>query len=65
MGTKKELKKASVSSRFINKDFKNLSSAQIIGEKLIKSESDYNYIKTSPLTPLQFGEGKASRCEQG
>ncbi|MDD2907367.1 MAG: hypothetical protein PHH98_01875 [Candidatus Gracilibacteria bacterium] len=42
--TKKILKENDISSRFINKDFKNLSSAQIIGEKLVQSSTDYNYI---------------------
>jgi len=41
MATKKYLKEAGVSARFINKDFKNLSSAQIIGEKLVERQSDY------------------------
>ncbi|NVP17724.1 hypothetical protein HUU51_03320 [Candidatus Gracilibacteria bacterium] len=42
--TKKILKENGVSSRFINKDFKNLSSAQIIGEKLVKNGTDYSII---------------------
>lgn len=41
---KKELKELWVSSRFINKDFQNLSSAQILWEKLLKSQTDYNLI---------------------
>jgi tRNA G10 N-methylase Trm11 len=41
---KKELKNNNISSRFINKDFKNLSSAQILWEKLDKSWTDYSYI---------------------
>ncbi|MDD2871009.1 MAG: hypothetical protein PHS49_03385 [Candidatus Gracilibacteria bacterium] len=44
VGIKKELKDMGVSSRFVNKDFQNLSSAQILGEKLLKSNSDYNLI---------------------
>lgn len=40
------LKNDSISSRFVNKDFNNLSSSQIIGEKLIKKQSDYNLIIT-------------------
>jgi len=44
MNQKKELKWQWVSSRFINKDFKNLSSAQILWEKLVKTLSDYSYI---------------------
>lgn len=50
LATKKELKKNSISSRFINKDFKNLSSAQIIWEKLIKKGTDFNYIYTKDTT---------------
>jgi len=42
--TKKILKENWVSSRFINKDFTSLSSAQIIWEKLVKSGTDYSYI---------------------
>jgi len=44
---KKELKWNNISSRFINKDFKNLSSAQIIAEKLINKTTDFNYIYTN------------------
>ena len=44
---KKELKAKDISSRFINKDFKNLSSAQILWEKLVKSWTDYSYIYNS------------------
>ena len=47
MTQKKELKSNKISSRFINKDFKNLSSAQIIWEKLIKRNTDFNYIYTT------------------
>ena len=42
--TKKILKENNLSSRFVNKDFKNLSSAQIIWEKLIEKESDFNLV---------------------
>lgn len=42
--TKKILKENWVSSRFINKDFKNLSSAQIIWEKLVKNGTDYSFV---------------------
>lgn len=42
---KKKLKSENFSSRFVNKDFKNLNSAQIIWEKLVKKASDFNYIK--------------------
>ena len=44
---KKELKWNNISSRFVNKDFKNLSSAQIIAEKLINKTTDFNYIYTN------------------
>ncbi|MCD5385278.1 hypothetical protein LRZ95_01270 [Candidatus Gracilibacteria bacterium] len=44
---KKIFKAKGVSSRFINKDFKNLSSAQILGEKLLKSGGDYSIIYTN------------------
>lgn len=42
--TKKILKENWLSSRFINKDFKNLSSAQIIWEKLVKNGTDYSFV---------------------
>ena len=42
--TKKILKENSVSSRFVNKDFKNLSSAQILWEKLVEKETDFNLV---------------------
>ncbi len=41
---KKHLKQNNTSSRFINKDFQNLSSAQILWEKLIEKESDFNVV---------------------
>ena len=44
MNQKKEFKWQWISSRFINKDFKNLSSAQILWEKLVKSGTDYTFI---------------------
>ncbi|MCH2189214.1 hypothetical protein MK079_05310 [Candidatus Gracilibacteria bacterium] len=50
---KKSLKKENISSRFVNKDFKNLSSAQIIGEKLVEKKTDFNII----FTPLLDKEG--------
>lgn len=40
--TKSFLKQNNISSRFINNDFKNLSSAQILWEKLVNSKSDVN-----------------------
>ena len=42
--TKKILKENDISSRFVNKDFTNLSSAQILWEKLVQSSTDYNFI---------------------
>jgi len=44
MNIKKNLRENKISSRFINKDFKNLSSAQIIWENLIKRWSDFTLI---------------------
>ena len=44
--TKSLLKENGISSRFVNKDFKNLNSSQIIWEKLIIKETDYNLINT-------------------
>lgn len=41
---KKSLKEKSISSRFVNKDFKNLSSAQITGEFLVRKSTDFSYI---------------------
>ncbi|QFR39262.1 hypothetical protein A9Q91_03430 [Candidatus Gracilibacteria bacterium 28_42_T64] len=47
--TKKLLKEGGISSRFVNKDFNNLSSAQIKGENLIRKETDFTYIITSKV----------------
>ena len=44
MEVKKDLRKNDISSRFINKDFKNLSSAQIIWENLVKRWTDFSVI---------------------
>ncbi len=44
MDIKKTLKAKWLSSRFINKDFKNLSSAQIIWENLVRRASDFTLI---------------------
>lgn len=44
LALKKELKLAWVSSRFVNKDFGNLNSAQIISEKLVKKWTDYSIV---------------------
>ena len=46
MKIKKVLKEEWISTRFTNKDFKNLTSAQILGENLVKRESDFNSIVT-------------------
>lgn len=54
MKVKKALRADSISARFTNKDFKNLSSAQIIGEQLIKRGTDFNYIVTDTAT--YFGQ---------
>ena len=43
---KKTLKQNEISSRFVNKDFKNLSSAQILWEKLDIKKTDFNTICT-------------------
>ena len=43
---KSELRDNELSSRYVNKDFENLSSAQIIWERLIESESDFNIVDT-------------------
>ena len=48
--TKKLLKESWISSRFINKDFNNLSSAQIKWENLIKKVSDFTYVITSKIS---------------
>ncbi len=42
---KKFLRENDINSRFINNDFKNLNSAQIIWEKLVKKETDFNIIE--------------------
>lgn len=46
LDAKKFLKEQNISSRFVNKDFQNLSSAQIIGENLVEKGSDINIITT-------------------
>jgi len=47
MWIKKTLRAEKISSRFVNKDFKSLSSAQIIWEKLVKRGTDFSLIFTS------------------
>jgi len=44
--TKKFLKEKDVSSRFVNQDFSNMSSAIINGEKLVEKWSDFTIINT-------------------
>ena len=44
MNLKHAFREMWVNSRFINQDFKNLSSAQIIGEKLVKKETDISLV---------------------
>ena len=46
METKKLLKEQGISTRFVNKDFKNLSSAQILWEKLVARGTDFTLIVT-------------------
>lgn len=43
---KKYLVSNSISSRFVNKDFKNLSSSQIIWEKLVSKWTDFTFISS-------------------
>lgn len=54
MKVKKHLRSKDISARFTNKDFKNLNAAQIIGENLVKRESDFNFIFTKEVT--YFGQ---------
>lgn len=42
--SKKVIKEKELNPRFINKDFKNLTSIQIIKEALVKKGTDYNFI---------------------
>ena len=51
MEQKRALKIAWVSARFVNKNFENLSSAQIIGEKLVERWSDFNVIQVPNTSP--------------
>lgn len=50
IGIKKYLKENGLSSRFVNKDFQNLSSSQIIWEDLVLSNSDFIQITTANKT---------------
>ena len=42
---KKQLKKAWISSRFVNKDFKSINSATIIWENLVKRGTDFSILR--------------------
>lgn len=44
LSVKERFKEMGKNARFINKDFKNISSAHIIGEKLIAKKSDINIV---------------------
>jgi len=50
MTCKKYFKENKVSARFVNKDFKNLTSAQIIGENLVERGSDFTLVITNNKT---------------
>ncbi len=50
MDQKRSLKSAWISGRFINKNFENLSSAQIIGEDLVTRLSDFTIIEADKKT---------------
>ena len=52
---KSALKKENISSRFVNKDFKNLSSSQILWEKLVQKGTDFSLIH-SPLANKEESE---------
>ena len=43
LNTKKLLKETNISSRFVNKDFKNINTATIIWEKLVSKKTDLNF----------------------
>ncbi|MDQ7009930.1 MAG: hypothetical protein Q9M94_06570 [Candidatus Gracilibacteria bacterium] len=45
MKLKKELKNSGISSRFVNKDFKSINSATIIGENLVKRGTDFSVLQ--------------------
>lgn len=57
IGTKKYLKEKEVSSRFVNQDFTNMSSAIIAGEKLVQKWSDFSIISTPLLAREGSGVG--------
>ena len=52
MGLKRSLKSTGISARFINKNFENLSSAQIIAEDLVVRGSDFTIIGVEGKTYL-------------
>lgn len=54
MKTKNYLKEKGLSTRFINKDFKPVSTAQVINEKLVKKGTDFNFVNTDD--GVYFGE---------
>lgn len=49
MDIKRFLKKKEVSARFVNKDFKSLSTAQVIGEDLVNRQSEFVAIITNDI----------------
>ncbi len=61
---KKYLKSNWVSSRFVNKDFENLSSAKIIWEKLVENKSDFvvisSIVSPHPKSSLLWEEKEAT-----
>ncbi len=46
---KKRLKEHSISSRYVNKNDKNVSSAQVLWEKLVEQATDFNLINADKL----------------
>lgn len=52
--TKKFLSSNDVSSRFVNKNFENISSIQIISEKLIDNQSDFTVLKEKDNTYIWY-----------
>ncbi|MCH2189287.1 methyltransferase domain-containing protein [Candidatus Gracilibacteria bacterium] len=53
---KKYLKEKSISSRFVNQDFSNVSSATIIGEKLVQKGSDFTLISSRDGGDIWLGK---------
>lgn len=52
--TKRYLSDYNISSRFVNKNFENISSVQIIGEKLIQNESDFTILREKDCTYIGY-----------